>query len=136
MAQAPQPEPPASSATPATILLAEDERTIRDFLERALIRAGYAVISVATGADAVARGHDATQPIDLLVADVMMPGMSGLQAADALRHAHPRMRTLFLSGYSLHSGLPAGLEPAEFLQKPFTLAVLLAKVRERLAAPE
>jgi len=135
MAHAPHRNPPDSSPTPATILLADDERAVRDFLEMALTRAGYTVISAATGQEAVTRGRAAPQPVDLLIADVMMPGLTGPQAADRLRAVYPHMRTLFLSGYSLQTALPDSIEPGAFLQKPFTLNVLLARVRERLAAP-
>ena len=64
-----------------------------------------------------------------------MPGLSGPEAADKLRQTHPRMRTLFLSGYSSHAALPDRVtaDPGAFLQKPFTVEALLAKVRERLA---
>lgn len=117
------------------ILLAEDEQAVRDFLEMALTRAGYSVISASTGHEAVTRGRAATQPVDLLISDVMMPGLTGPQAADHLRGVYPHMRTLFLSGYSLHTALPDSIGPEAFLQKPFTLNVLLAKVRERLTEP-
>lgn len=135
MAHAPYRNEPVASATPATILLAEDEQAVRDFLEMALTRAGYTVISAATGQEAVTRGRDATHPVDLLITDVMMPGLTGPQAADHLRTVYPHMRTLFLSGYSLQSALPDTIGPEAFLQKPFTLNVLLTRVRERLAGP-
>jgi DNA-binding NtrC family response regulator len=63
-----------------------------------------------------------------------MPGLSGPDVADKLRSRHPRMRTLFLSGYSSHSALPERVtaDPGAFLQKPFTIDALLTKVRERL----
>lgn len=63
-----------------------------------------------------------------------MPGLSGPEVADRLREKHPEMRALFLSGYATHSLLPERIvaEPAAFLQKPFTVETLLARVRERL----
>jgi two-component system cell cycle sensor histidine kinase/response regulator CckA len=119
----------------STILLAEDEQGVRSFLEMALTRAGHHVIATASGTEAVQSGSDPNQPIDLLISDVVMPGLSGPEAADKLRKTHPRMRTLFLSGYSSHAALPERVtgDPGAFLQKPFTVETLLAKVRERLA---
>jgi two-component system cell cycle sensor histidine kinase/response regulator CckA len=130
----PQPVAAVSSEKVSTILLAEDEQGVRAFLEMALTRAGYRVIATPSGTDAVQRAADAADPIDLLISDVVMPGLSGPEAAEKLRKMHPQMRTLFLSGYSSHSALPDRVtaDPASFLQKPFTVEALLAKVRERL----
>ena len=119
----------------STILLAEDEQGVRAFLEMALTRAGHHVIATASGNEAVELGSHTSMPIDLLISDVVMPGLSGPEAADKLRQTHPKLRTLFLSGYSSHSALPDRViaDPGSFLQKPFTVEALLAKVRERLA---
>jgi signal transduction histidine kinase len=117
---------------PLTILLAEDEDGVRGYIEAALRRAGHEVMAAANGPDAVQRGWDFTGPIDLLLADVVMPGLSGPDVADQLRRAHPEMRTVFVSGYG---EVPDRVttEPGAFLQKPFTLETLLTKVRERAA---
>ncbi len=118
----------------STILVAEDEQGVRSFVEMALTRAGHRVIASASGTEAVAMGSHDDCPIDLLISDVVMPGLSGPEAAEQLRQTHPGMRTLFLSGYSSHASLPdrVSMDPAAFLQKPFTAEALLAKVRERL----
>jgi signal transduction histidine kinase len=128
---------PAAEVRACTILLAEDEPGVRAFLEMALTRAGHTVVTAASGPEAVATGRGHQEIIDLLIADVVMPGLSGPEVADALREAHPRMRTLFLSGYTSHSALPEALlaDPGSFLQKPFAVEALMAKVRERLARP-
>jgi two-component system cell cycle sensor histidine kinase/response regulator CckA len=104
----------------------------------ALTRAGHRVIAMPSGTEAAEFGMNTDMPIDLLIADVVMPGLSGPDAADRLRQKHPQMRTLFLSGYSSHAALSDRLlaDPGLFLQKPFTVEALLAKVRERLAPPE
>jgi two-component system cell cycle sensor histidine kinase/response regulator CckA len=127
----------ATGARPSTILLAEDEQGVRTFLEMALTRAGHRVIASRTGPDAVLAGETATEPIDLLIADVVMPGLSGPEVAEQLRRSHPEMRTLFLSGYASHASLPERVtaEPASVLQKPFTVETLMLKVRDRLAQP-
>ena len=132
-----QPVSVETGARPSTILLAEDEQGVRTFLEMALTRAGHKVIASRTGPDAVRAGESATEPIDLLIADVVMPGLSGPEVAEQLRRSHPEMRALFLSGYASHVALPERVtaEPASFLQKPFTVETLMLKVRERLAQP-
>jgi len=65
----------------------------------------------------------------------VMPGMSGPEVAGRLRQRHPKMQTLFLSGYGTHSALPESVitDPGAFLQKPFTIEALLSRVRERLS---
>ena len=140
-AAAPDTEPEKPAAPPAaarvsTILLAEDEDGVRAFLETALQRAGHHVIATTSGPEAVQAGSATAETIDLLIADVVMPGLSGPGVAEKLRLRHPQMRTLFLSGYSSHAALPACVtaDPAAFLQKPFTVNALLAKVCERLSA--
>ncbi len=132
-----QPAPVAVGAKPSTILLAEDEQGVRTFLEMALRRAGHTVISTHTGPDAVLAGHNSEHPLDLLITDVVMPGLSGPEVADQLRRLYPDMRVLFLSGYASHTALPEAVttEPAMFLQKPFTVDTLMIKVRERLTRP-
>jgi two-component system cell cycle sensor histidine kinase/response regulator CckA len=132
-------EPGPAAAAPSerisTILLAEDEQGVRAFLEMALTRAGHRVISTQSGTAAVAKAASISEPIDLLIADVVMPGLSGPEAADQLRLRHPQMQALFLSGYSTHAALPEGVtaDAGAFLQKPFTIDALLTKVRERLS---
>jgi CheY-like chemotaxis protein len=132
-----KPAPVTAGVKPSTILLAEDEQGVRTFLEMALTRAGHTVIATRTGPEAIEAGRNAVQPIDLLITDVVMPGLSGPDVADQLRRLHPGMRVLFLSGYSSHTALPDRVtaEPASFLQKPFTVDTLMLKVRERLTRP-
>jgi CheY-like chemotaxis protein len=115
-------EPP----TPSRIVIAAEPRPLT------ILLAGHDVITASNGPDAVQMGSNHTGPIDLLLADVVMPGLSGPDVADRLRRAHPEMHTVFLSGYA---EVPARVtsEPGGFLQKPFTLDTLLSKVRERAA---
>ena len=130
-----QPDRAPAPAQASTILVAEDEQGVRAFLEMALTRAGHKVITSQSGPEAVAIGERSVAPIDLLITDVVMPGLSGPEVADQLRRYHPGMRTLLLSGYASHMALPEHLttEPGAFLQKPFTADALMAKVRERLS---
>jgi len=117
-----------------TILVVEDDALVRSVTERILRRAGYRVLSAASGAEALAvvAGHDG--PLDLLVTDVIMPGMNGRALVEELRRGLPRLRVLYVSGYtddviSDPDELDTG---ASFLPKPFTNATLLARVRAML----
>jgi signal transduction histidine kinase/ActR/RegA family two-component response regulator len=120
----------------ATILLVDDEPTVRAVARRILNGAGYQVLVAADGAQAlsVAAAHDG--PLDLLLTDVVMAGFDGPELAGRLRAVRPDLRTLFMSGYSRHHAVPAD-EPSErvgFLAKPFTYESLLAKVAEVISA--
>jgi CheY-like chemotaxis protein/two-component sensor histidine kinase len=117
-----------------TILLVEDEDVVRDLVERSLQTFGYHVISAATPEDALARA--ALHPFDLLVTDVVMPGMNGRELAELLQETRPGLPVLFTSGYASHvlqeDGVLSGT--TSFLQKPFALDELSRKVREVLDA--
>jgi two-component system cell cycle sensor histidine kinase/response regulator CckA len=119
-----------------TILLVEDQDEVRNLVRRMLEARGYQVLMAASGDEALrlAARHGS---IDLLVTDVVMPGMSGRQAALLLVPAHPKMRVLYLSGYTNEAIVRHGmLEPGiAFLQKPFTAETLGRKVREVLDSP-
>ena len=102
-----------------------------------LQRRGYTVIEAANGSDAISKSHAHTGPIDALLTDVVMPGMSGRRVAELLQVARPSLRVIYMSGYTddaiVHHGvLDAGLT---FVQKPFSAASLLQKVREALDSP-
>jgi DNA-binding response OmpR family regulator len=119
-----------------TVLIAEDDDTIRRLTRVALEAHGYAVLDGGFGADAArtAEGHGGT--IHLLVTDVIMPGMNGRELADAVRAARPGVKVLFVSGYTDDVVVPHGVEVATdaFLQKPFTPLALACKVRAVLDA--
>ena len=118
-----------------TILLAEDDGAVRRFARQILTTHGYTVLYARDGDEAlaVARGHSGT--IDLLVTDVVMPGLSGRDLAARLSVERPDVRVLYTSGYSeqmiIRSGLNTGLT---LLPKPFLPGDLLQKVGETLAA--
>jgi CheY-like chemotaxis protein len=124
---------PAMSAEGRTVLLVEDEDNVRRVAVRCLERAGYRVLAVGDGEDAL-RLAAATPRIDVLVTDVVMPGMSGPRLADHLRAARPGLPVLFMSGFS--RDLPESLQPppGSLLQKPFTPEMLTARVADTLAA--
>jgi signal transduction histidine kinase len=132
--ESPQDLEPVSFTGTGTILVAEDEDSVRELVVLALTRAGFDVIAADGGAMALelTRGHPGQ--IDLLVTDVVMGGASGRQLADELLRLRPNIRTLFISGYTentiVHHGV---LDPGvAFLSKPFTPADLVRKVREVL----
>ena len=114
------------------ILVVEDEDGVRDFIDRALSRLGYHVTSVSSGEEALerVRGYFA-EPIDLLITDVVLPGMSGPELATALGASRPQMPVLYISGYAsdvtAFHGLP-GLA-AHVLAKPFGMDTLVRRVR-------
>jgi two-component system cell cycle sensor histidine kinase/response regulator CckA len=117
-----------------TVLLVEDEDAVRHLACRALESRGYTVLPAADGASALALARGYEGPIDLVVSDVVMPGLSGPHLADALRDIRPGIRVIFISGYAedaLGSRAPAD-QDAGFLAKPFTGGELGAAVRAAL----
>ncbi|HZE26368.1 MAG TPA: PAS domain S-box protein [Terriglobales bacterium] len=117
-----------------TVLLVEDEESVRELVRDTLASRGYKMIEADNG-DAglrAAQAYDGT--IDLLITDVVMPGMGGRELAQRVAAGRPQIKVLYLSGYTEDAIIPRGvLEPGTaFLQKPFTLQVLSRKVREVL----
>lgn len=120
-----------------TILLVEDEALVRDLVRRVLLTSGYTVLEAVDGEQALQLRHEHPGPIDLLVADVMLPGLSGPEVAKRLVAMQPGLPVLYMSGYARETveryDLP--LSTSAFLQKPFTPAALLDRVREALKDP-
>ena len=118
-----------------TILLAEDDGAVRRFARSILTNHGYTVLDARDGDEALAIARKYTGAIDLLVADVVMPGLSGRTLAARLAMERPNVRVLYTSGYSENMIVRAGIEPGRrLLPKPFLPADLLQKVGETLAA--
>ncbi len=115
-----------------TLLLVEDETAVRRSESEFLSRAGYTVIEAANGVEALRIAREYQGQIDLLVTDVVMPGMGGPQLVESLAAERPRMRALFVSGYAESTILRRGVVDlhTSFLQKPFSLRALAAKIRE------
>jgi CheY-like chemotaxis protein len=118
-----------------TILLAEDEDVVRRLAREMLELSGYSVLEAEDGAAALDRAGMAGGTIDLLVTDVVMPGMNGPELAERLRELHGDTRVLFTSGYA-NTALTDGVldERTQFLQKPFGITTLTQKVRAVLDA--
>jgi signal transduction histidine kinase len=134
-------EPRKTPARPAPaeggrerILLVEDEEDLRQALHRVLAFSGYRVVEASDGAAALDVMESDAQHFDLVVSDVVMPKMSGIELAERLRHLQPDARVLLLSGYLNHESVEEREFPpsAEFLAKPFSPADLTAKVRNVL----
>jgi two-component system cell cycle sensor histidine kinase/response regulator CckA len=126
------PEPARGTGT---ILLVEDQPDVRRFVATLLCGCGYRVIESADGEEALAK---CAQAIDLLLTDVVMPKMSGTELAARVRSVQPHVRVLFMSGYSdeVLSWPAESRRGTAFIQKPFTLDALTAKVREVLGGGE
>ena len=130
----------SSVATPGdlrgdeTILLVEDESTIRELVKKVLTGYGYQVLEANDVADAIRLAEQHSGPIHLLLSDVVMPGMSGPELAQRLVRRRRDMRVLYMSGFGSRLTTGSGsLSPAvALLHKPFTPTALAAKVRDSL----
>jgi two-component system cell cycle sensor histidine kinase/response regulator CckA len=118
----------------ATILLVEDESSVRTTTDRILSRAGYRVLSAANAAEASALFHVHAQSIDLLLTDVIMPVMHGPALAARLAASRPDLPVVFVSGHSEEMPALDGVSSrAAFLPKPFTAAQLIQTLESLLA---
>jgi two-component system cell cycle sensor histidine kinase/response regulator CckA len=119
------------------LLLVEDEDAIREPATEILESRGYRVLPARDGAEALAVAAGYQGSIDLMITDVVMPGMNGSQLATAVRSSRPEMRVLYISGYPQDAITHHGVLDADkaFLQKPCPSAVLLRAVRELLDTP-
>jgi two-component system, cell cycle sensor histidine kinase and response regulator CckA len=125
---------PESSKGSETILIVEDEEALRELARELLEANGYKVIEAERGEIAIRLVECSQTPIDLLLTDVVMPGMGGKQLAKHLLELRPGLRVLYMSGYTDDVINNRGVLPENtlLLPKPFTRAVLLRKVREAL----
>ncbi len=134
-----RPSPSAASSAAGgseAILVVEDDPHVRRITVRALEASGYEVLVASEAEAALHIVSDRSRRIDLLVSDVVMPGMDGPQLADAVREHRPDVRVLFVSGHAHEVLAHRGIEPGrvQLLDKPYTTGSLLARVREVLDA--
>ncbi len=117
-----------------TILLVEDEEDVRRLAVRILERQGYTVLEASCGMDALVLCKERKEPLHMILTDVVMPEMSGRQLADQLIPLHPKMKVLYMSGYTDNAVIHHGIleDRVDYLQKPFTIDGLTRKVREVL----
>ena len=125
---------PLSAARPETILLVEDEPAILKMRKDAGRVSGYQVLAAGTPSEAIRLAEEHAGEITLLITDVVMPEMNGRNLARNLLSMFPRLKRLFVSGYTAnaiaHQGVLDG--GVHFIQKPFSRRSLAAKVREAL----
>ncbi|MDQ3674470.1 MAG: response regulator [Gemmatimonadota bacterium] len=122
------------AAEPKTILLIDDEQSVRSIVMKILRRANYTVLEADGGESALALSESHAGKIDLVISDLYMPGLHGPAVAEKLSAARPGLKVLFISGYADNdvvgrTGVPAG---SNFLQKPFSGQDLTAAVTAAL----
>lgn len=131
------PEPASARSSGETILLVEDDIVVLLLVEKSLSKAGYNVLIASSGAAALEVWQEHRDKIDLLLTDMVMPGIySGKRLANSLKLEKPALRVIFMSGYSpdLQSGDLDIKEGFNFIQKPFSQSMLLQTVRRQLDA--
>lgn len=125
---------PDSGVTGSTILLVDDEESVRAIVTKILGRQGHTMLEAEHGANAlrIAAAHEGK--IDLLITDMYMPGLRGPEILEKLRLTRPGIAVLFMSGYGDADVARSGVEPASsFLRKPFTVQELSEAVSKALA---
>ena len=117
-----------------TVLVVDDEESIRDLASLYLTRCGYKVLTATDGADAKRLAEQHQGPIDLLLTDTMMPHMNGRELVRAVRGARPQIKVIYMSGYlEFNSNPREGADQIYYLQKPFGLEALGQKIKSVLA---
>ena len=121
-------------STQGTILVVDDEPAICSLIRNALAPQGYTILLANNGRDALQLCTNHKGPIQLLLTDLLMPGMNGLELAVKVQALRPQTRVLYLSESSLVAGGFANEPHLTFLPKPFSLGALLNTVRKLLHA--
>lgn len=126
--------PPSPNPEQRTILLIDDEQSVRSIVKRILQRANYKVLEAESGEAALKLVESHTGTIDLVVTDLHMPGLNGPEVVKMLASVRPGLKVLFMSGYAEHdvvarTGVPGG---ANFLHKPFSGQELTAAVTKAI----
>ena len=118
----------------AHILLVEDDESLRKFLALALTRAGHEVIDYGAGQEAWSKLRE--NPFDLLLTDIVMPGMDGIELAKRAAEKNAAMKIMFITGFAAVALHPASNAPnqAKVLSKPFHLREIVAEVERMMAA--
>ncbi|MDA0652623.1 MAG: ATP-binding protein [Proteobacteria bacterium] len=137
-AQPVEPAPPSDLTGFGTIMLVEDEDAVRMFGARALRNKGYTVVEASSGDEALALLETEADSIDVLITDVVMPGLDGPTMIRKVRESHPDMKVVFISGYtedSFRKRLDEDSGDIHFLPKPFSLQQLAGVVKDEMAGP-
>jgi signal transduction histidine kinase len=129
-------EIPVFSTSSSRILVVEDDATVRKLVTGILEKSGHKVLTAEDGLAALSLVEKETEDIDLVILDVVMPGMNGREVAEQIEKASPRMKVLYMSGYTDDEVIHRGVRDlrSNFIQKPFTAAQLVRKVGEVLSA--
>jgi two-component system cell cycle sensor histidine kinase/response regulator CckA len=113
-----------------TVLLTEDEESLRNLLQSVLQRDGYEVITASDGSEALRCVRERSGPIDILLTDVMMPVIDGFTLANVIRSEHPETHVLFMTG-QVDLSIPREFDSeSNIIWKPFNLCALLKRLRE------
>jgi len=116
---------------PGTVLLVEDEESVRELVRATLEKQGYTVLDTGKGDVALQMAQSHAGPIDILISDLVLPGMGGRELGSKVNESHPETKMLIVSGYPEDMVVGPGIE---FLQKPFTLQALAGKVQDVLGS--
>lgn len=129
---------PVSTAptAPAVILVVDDDTAVRQVTARVLEREGYRVLQAGEGTEALRVAREHSGPLDLLLTDVVMPGMNGRELSEKLAVVRPETRLLYMSAYTEDEVILRGIRVSEvaFLHKPFGLKGLASAVRAALSS--
>ena len=122
---------PVTQQGAETVLLVEDEPSLRRFVRKALEHAGYTVLEASNGEDALAVFRGREQEIQVILTDVVMPKLGGTQLVEQIRKSRPEIGAVFMSGYTnqAHKHPPSTDPSSAFIQKPFGIEELTAKLR-------
>lgn len=123
-----------SEKSTETILLVEDEDMVRELTKRILERSGYTVLSAANGKEALSLYEKESDKIALVILDLIMPEMGGMECLKRLREIDPKLKILVASGYSPHGVEKEAIESGArgFVRKPYDMKQMLTAVREAL----
>lgn len=126
-----------ASPAPATVLVVDDEEPVPSLLRRLLEQDGYSVVIAGSGSEAIRTAGAHVDSLRLLLTDVLMPDMSGVELADRMRRQLPVLTVIFLSGYPGEAEIEEALQAkgTAFLQKPFSKLALLSTVRAAIGPP-
>jgi two-component system, cell cycle sensor histidine kinase and response regulator CckA len=120
------------------VLVVEDEPALVSIYERALRQKGYAVLTATSGEEAMEIASDADRRIDLLLSDIVMPGISGRELVWRIRESRPQIRIILASGYASEDGALQMMEDqgVVFVAKPIDLGDLMTVVRDQVGPAE
>lgn len=121
---------PTRAGAGVLVLVVDDESAVRRFAARVLSRAGYNVLEASDGAEALDLLKAESAPVDVVVSDIVMPRMNGVELMEALSVTHPNLPVILMSGYATAALSELGIAaPCSILTKPFPAERLLAEVQ-------